>query len=133
MSTKVEVEPEGSRALLEAPVQCVPSPRAPQPSNPTVFGLPIKYLSCSLFVVQNVAVVIMLRYTRSVPAENKFLPSTAVICAEAIKLILSAVLTYRAEGSLESSYANKAELAKTSVPALLYLIQNNVIYFAASK
>lgn len=100
---------------------------------PRFAGIPIKYLSFVCFVFQNVSVVMMLRYTRSTPREKQFLPSTAVISAEVTKFILSMAATYMTEGSLHSTYDKKYEALKTSVPALLYLVQNNLIYFAIAR
>jgi UDP-sugar transporter A1/2/3 len=95
-------------------------------------GMPIKYLSFGGLIFQNVAVTLLMRYTRSNAAEKLFLPSTAVISAEFLKLCIC-VVAVQTEGSLSVIFENKVELLKTSVPALLYLIQNNLIYYAMGK
>jgi UDP-sugar transporter A1/2/3 len=74
-----------------------------------------------------------MRYTRSTPGESSFLPSTAVLCAEGVKLAVCLAATKSTEGSLVSIYENKGELLKTSLPALLYLVQNNLLYYAVGK
>ena len=138
-TAREEAENEDDDPLAEAEAQeplvskIDQQPRPSSPTNATLFGVPIKYLSFVLFVLQNVSVVLMLRFTRSNPHEKKFIPATAVISAEAVKLMISAIATYTEEGSLDSIYRNKVEALKTSVPAMLYLVQNNLIYFAVAR
>ena len=73
----------------------------------------VKHLSFGLLVVQNVLVILMMRYTRSTTGENDFLPSTAVIMQEATKFFVCIGATLHSDGSLEPVYAVPSELLRT--------------------
>mmetsp|Transcript_153848 Transcript_153848/g.493413 ORF Transcript_153848/g.493413 Transcript_153848/m.493413 type:complete len:270 (-) Transcript_153848:17-826(-) len=74
--------------------------------------------------------VFSLRYTLTHEEEKHYLTPTAVLGAEFVKGSVSfAVVCF--SRSFSTLYTNKAELLKTSVPALIYLLQNNLHYVAA--
>ena len=72
--------------------------------------------------------------------KTRFVNSTAVTVSEAIKAALSVLMIWAAQrsnslGELAATvastlFSNPAEIARVCVPALLYTIQNNVIYVA---
>lgn len=62
-----------------------------------------------------------------------YLTSTAVIMAEVVKLVISGALVLRQEGGLLQMFQEPKQLLRSSVPALLYLIQNNLQYVAVSN
>jgi len=61
----------------------------------------------------------------------KWNPLTGVAIQELVKAV-SCVALLLAEGNLHSAFADKTEFAKTTIPAVLYLIQNNLQYVAVS-
>ncbi|XP_054005042.1 UDP-galactose translocator [Hylaeus anthracinus] len=100
----------------------------------------LKYVSLITLTLQNAAVGLSMRYalTRS---GDMFLPSTAVVMSEVVKLLTSLVLCYIEEGSFPK-FCNSLKVIiikqpidtlKVSVPSLLYIIQNNVLYVSASN
>ncbi|KAI8339696.1 nucleotide-sugar transporter-domain-containing protein [Chlamydoabsidia padenii] len=114
----------------------------------TSFGstIPLKYLSLLVLVVQNSALILVMRYTRaSVPDDQLYLASTAVVMSEVIKgLACVGLLHYsgpphhRSLQRLTSLLyrelvSNWRETAKLAIPATLYLIQNNLQYVAATN
>ncbi|KAL9537038.1 hypothetical protein MBANPS3_012142 [Mucor bainieri] len=109
-------------------------------------GIPIKYLSLIILVVQNSALILVMRYTRANVEEDKlYLASTAVVMSEVIKSIVCLIVLYLAPESRKRSLKrltsllnrelilNWRETAKLAFPAALYLIQNNLQYVAASN
>mmetsp|Transcript_73114 Transcript_73114/g.117901 ORF Transcript_73114/g.117901 Transcript_73114/m.117901 type:complete len:373 (-) Transcript_73114:37-1155(-) len=97
---------------------------------PRIFGLPIKYVVLCFLVVQNGGAVLLMRAVRALPGESEFATQTAVILQELLKGCTCAVLMLRQHGSLKPAFENRAESLKTAVPALLYLVQNNLQYVA---
>jgi len=102
-------------------------------------GIPIKYLSLIILVVQNSALILVMRYTRANVEEDKlYLASTAVVMSEVIKSIVCLVVLYLAPESRKRSLKrltsllnrelilNWRETAKLAFPAALYLIQVSV-------
>ncbi|KAI8067671.1 nucleotide-sugar transporter-domain-containing protein [Gilbertella persicaria] len=109
-------------------------------------GIPIKYLSLLILVVQNSALILVMRYTRANVEEDKlYLASTAVVMSEVIKTLVCLVVLYFAPESRKRSFSkltsllnrelilNWRETSKLAIPAILYLIQNNLQYVAASN
>lgn len=92
--------------------------------NPVLLG--------TLLVFQNAGAVLLMRYTRSIPGESEFNTQTAVIMQELLKGLTCVVLLFATEGGLNSAWAKPQEALKTAVPALLYLLQNNLQYVAVS-
>jgi UDP-sugar transporter A1/2/3 len=91
-------------------------------------------------VIQNASTILLLRYVRTVPGDM-FFSTTAIVCQEFIKMITSALLIYCESFSVSEFVAtvdkeivhNKLDSIKTGIPALLYTIQNNLIYLAISN
>lgn len=57
----------------------------------TLFGIPLKFIALSTLILQNSALVLLMRYSRTMPGPA-YLPSTAVVMAESIKLVISLVI-----------------------------------------
>ena len=98
----------------------------------------LKHLSLVVLVAQNTALVLTMRYSRTIEGP-KYLTSTAVTIAELIKIVVClAILTYNNGLSptltiIQNEIIQKLyELVKVSVPAILYTIQNNLLYVALS-
>eukprot|EP00301_Raphidiophrys_heterophryoidea_P026858 c935_g1_i1.p1 GENE.c935_g1_i1~~c935_g1_i1.p1 ORF type:complete len:343 (+),score=81.67 c935_g1_i1:27-1031(+) len=101
----------------------------------------VKYVSLVTLVVQNTALVLLLRYSRTVEGP-KYLSSTAVTMMEIVKLIACVIVVFFQSGSSFSAtylvlkqeiWDNPHELAKVSIPSLIYTIQNNLLYLALSN
>ncbi|KAI9300911.1 nucleotide-sugar transporter-domain-containing protein, partial [Cunninghamella echinulata] len=108
--------------------------------------IPLKYLSLFILVIQNSALILVMRYTRaSVPEDQLYLASTAVVMSEVIKSLACIALlhfngpvhqrTWQRLSSLlhRELIMNWRETAKLGIPATLYLIQNNLQYVAATN
>ncbi|KAI8970187.1 nucleotide-sugar transporter-domain-containing protein [Mycotypha africana] len=109
-------------------------------------AIPIKYLSLLILVVQNSALILMMRYTRANVQQDKlYLASTAVVMSEVIKTVTCLFVLYFSPAAPKRSLRRLCKLlnrelilkwretAKLAFPAVLYLIQNNLQYVAASN
>lgn len=94
-----------------------------------------------MLVVQNATLVLSIRYVRTLPGE-RFLPTTAVVMAEAMKggaCLLLLLLQHR--GSLrqtavtlhEAVVGQFGDTLRLAVPSLIYTLQNNLQYVAISN
>lgn len=97
-----------------------------------------KYLSLVVLVLQNTALVLTLRYSRTVEGEI-YLASTAVVLTELLKFAVCFCMVFYDNqldlgstlGLLKSEIVdNYTETIKVSVPSILYTIQNNLLYVA---
>lgn len=91
------------------------------------------YASLSLLAVQNCSAVLIMRWTRATPGQNDYNTQTAVVTQEVFKTVASVILVLWERGEIRSTFRHVPELLKTSVPAVLYLIQNNLQYVAVSN
>ena len=91
---------------------------------------------CTL-AVQNACQMLSMRYSR-LPSQPKYLSSTAVVSAEVVKIVLSFVALVAQQGMpaaqlvWQSVFVQWRDTLLVGVPALLYLIQNNLLYVATS-
>jgi len=98
-----------------------------------------KMILLFLMVVQNSSVVLVGRHTRSsVPKDQLYIVSHFIVVAELTKLILSAILEHFNYKPIWSSVnahiiARPLDFLRISVPALLYLVQNSLLYIALSN
>ncbi|CAB9519595.1 UDP-galactose translocator [Seminavis robusta] len=102
----------------------------------------IKYAALLLLVAQMVGLVLLMRYSRTLPREPGqplYLASTAVFIMEMMKfLICCVVIAYQSGGDLIGELnrhviESPMEVAKLCVPSLLYCVQNNLLYFALTN
>ncbi|KAF9336079.1 hypothetical protein BG006_009773 [Podila minutissima] len=106
-------------------------------------GMSLKHLSLLILLLQNSALVIMMRYSRvSVePGQPMYLASTAVFFAELIKFATClGILTYKTQSIPRTIYILRneiwdkpQEILKMLVPSGLYALQNNLLYLALSN
>ncbi|CAI5708911.1 hypothetical protein KXD40_004825 [Peronospora effusa] len=108
--------------------------------SPTV----LKYGSLCILCVQNSLLVILMRLSR-VGNFPRFIPATAVFIGEALKLITCFVVLIHEFHGLEKlqrrkrlgdsfrAITNMGELLRVCVPAMLYVVQNNLQYVAVSN
>ena len=81
-----------------------------------------------------------MRYSRTVSVDGlKYLPTTAVVMAELLKLVVCVVMVWqgtqwdlpRAVAQLYTELVQKrSEIVKIAVPSILYTVQNNLLYLA---
>mmetsp|Transcript_36605 Transcript_36605/g.93266 ORF Transcript_36605/g.93266 Transcript_36605/m.93266 type:complete len:369 (+) Transcript_36605:49-1155(+) len=83
-------------------------------------------------VLQNSMAVLIMRYTLVHPGEKEFLALTAVIMAEAFKTGVSLSILCL-DGSFVEMFDDKIDVLKTSIPALIFLVQNNLQYIAVKN
>ena len=96
----------------------------------------------SLLVVQNACQMLSMRYSKVVTAQSgavEYLSSTAVVVSEALKVVACLViLAVEHKGNVAAVLyrdviCNWKDTLLVSVPALVYMIQNNLLYLAASN
>jgi hypothetical protein len=102
----------------------------------------IKYMALLLLVGQMVGLVLLMRYSRTVPRPEDqplYLASSAVFVMEVMKLVICVlVIAYQANGALLQELRvhilqSPMELVKLCVPSLLYTVQNNLLYLALTN
>lgn len=91
-------------------------------------------------VIQNSAVVLVGRYTNGgVPEEDRYVINHLIVVTEVFKLLLSCVFEhYTSNGQLWNSIQENIvdrpmDALKISIPALLYLLQNTLLYVALAN
>lgn len=87
-----------------------------------------KWFVLVFLVFQNSAASLLMRYSRSESGAS-WNPQTGVVMQEIIKALTCVALLLR-EGGLSSVFADRTEALKTSIPAICYLVQNNMQYVA---
>lgn len=101
----------------------------------------IKYVSLVVLTCQNALLSLSMRYARTRPGDM-FISSTAVVMTEVSKLFLSMFLVYYMDRvsvshCLKSLYYSTLlqplEALRICVPSLAYIVQNNLLYVAASN
>eukprot|EP00934_Nitzschia_sp_Nitz4_P000534 Nitzschia sp. Nitz4//scaffold482_size5428//1374//3338//NITZ4_009225-RA/size5428-processed-gene-0.3-mRNA-1//-1//CDS//3329552875//534//frame0 len=104
--------------------------------------LSVKNVSLLALVVQQVGLVLLIRYSRTTQtrdASSPYITSVAVVCAECLKFALNWVLQLvfeKQENDPKQHVWNNLitwDAAKLFVPASLYLIQNNLLFVALSN
>ncbi|KAF7363515.1 hypothetical protein MSAN_01007800 [Mycena sanguinolenta] len=119
------------------------------PAGPSVYGIPLKYLSLVTLAVQNSALTLIMHYSRvSTPPSRAYSPATAVLMNEILKGSISLLIAFwRIDAPSTDRQAfgvvgRVKKLAgdvfspdcwKLSIPAILYVIQNNLQFVAVSN
>jgi len=100
----------------------------------------MKHVSLVLLTLQNVASILLLRYVRTTTGP-RFINSTAVLNSEIQKTIFSILLLIYEERSIIKSFKliyekvihQSKDTFKTGIPALLYTLQNNLLFISISN
>ena len=100
----------------------------------------IKYGSLLFLTFQNALLILSMRWTRIQPGPM-YITTTAVVFSESLKLLASLCLILREKESLaefarylyESLIVNWVDTLMLSVPAVVYMVQNNLQYVAVSN
>jgi UDP-sugar transporter A1/2/3 len=111
--------------------------------EPSFLGVPLKWLSLCLLTVQTSGQVLLIKWALRGAATAKlpYLNSTLVMFAEVVKVVASLILVVVESGSLVEASAcirrhfaeQPREVAKAAVPALIYTIQNNLMFYSLDK
>ena len=98
----------------------------------------MRFLSLICLVVQNSSLVLLMRYSRTIPGPM-YLSSTTVILMEAVKVLCSIAILAHQGGLMKlasvlyvSLVENWVDTLKMLVPAGVYAIQNNLLFVAIS-
>lgn len=110
------------------------------PTTGTGGGLNLKSLSLIVLTFQNACLILSIRYTRTLSGDM-YLATTAVVLAELFKMLACIAVIYRERGSVSGlvehihyyTVVQWKDALKISVPAILYVIQNNLQYVAISN
>ncbi|KAL1743696.1 nucleotide-sugar transporter-domain-containing protein, partial [Schizophyllum fasciatum] len=132
---------------------------SPPTDGPSIFGLPLKYVSLVTLAVQNAALSIVMHYSRvSTPPSQSYSPASAVLLNELLKGTISFVIAlvrvqrhrserdgtpYSRRSPWDTAWgASLAQVCgevfspdcwKLSIPAILYVIQNSLQFVAISN
>ena len=107
-----------------------------------LFGwLDLRVLVLVALVVQNACQMLSMRYSRVVAADSltPYLPSTAVVVSEVLKVaVCLAIIAAKERGNASrllwrDVVVNWRDTLMVSVPAFVYMVQNNLLYVAASN
>ncbi|XP_026685670.1 UDP-galactose/UDP-N-acetylglucosamine transporter srf-3 [Diaphorina citri] len=102
----------------------------------------LKTTSLITLTLQNAIVSLSMRYARMKNKDELFISSTGVLMAEVVKLVVCLGLVFADEGFHVGRFINLVrahtiqnplDTLKVGVPALLYVIQNNLLYISASN
>ncbi|CAL8281103.1 unnamed protein product [Lota lota] len=103
----------------------------------------IKYMSLGVLVMQTTSLVLTMRYSRTLKEEGpRYLSSSAVVCAEALKILVCCLLVLKEHNfSLrgfnqllkEEIVSKPLDTLKLAIPAGIYTLQNNLLYVALSN
>lgn len=109
----------------------------------------IKYFSLCLLILQTTSLVLVMRYSRisgsstvDGKAPDRYLSSTAVVCAEILKLFTCCGIIFVQQGYSVTGLINQLnvdiiqkpfETLKLLIPSGLYTLQNNLLFVALSN
>ncbi|RPD80051.1 nucleotide-sugar transporter, partial [Lentinus tigrinus ALCF2SS1-7] len=120
------------------------SPELQQAPVPSICGLPLKYVSLVTLAVQNALLTLIMHYSRvSAAPQHTYSAASAVLLTELLKGFISLSVAFirldycTPNGASGSSLWNprvfRPDCWKLSIPAILYVIQNNLQFVAVSN
>jgi UDP-sugar transporter A1/2/3 len=100
----------------------------------------LKQISLVLLTLQNAILILVMRYTRTREGDMYF-ATTAVVMSEVLKVITSLVILANQEKTLakfvcylrDNIWRQPVDCLKVSVPSVIYILQNNLLYVALSN
>ncbi|XP_051990500.1 UDP-N-acetylglucosamine transporter-like [Xyrauchen texanus] len=103
----------------------------------------LKYVSLGVLVLQTTLLVLTMRYSRTLHSEGpRYLPSSAVVSAEVLKIFTCILLVLKDHNFrvcslnqvLKEEIVNMPQLTlKLAIPSGIYTLQNNLLYVALSN
>lgn len=102
----------------------------------------MKYVSLLCLTLQNALLVLVMRYSRTRDVSALYITSTTVIMAELTKFIFCNILILAEEGwsvrkwwqhIVDNILSQPMDCLKISVPSLVYVLQNNLLFIAVSN
>ena len=105
------------------------------------FSLAYKYVTLCVLTVQNALLILSMRYSR-IQTGDMYISTTAVVLSELLKLVVCIIALFILEKKgvvefaanlFQSVILNWKDTLKLSVPALVYMVQNNLQYIAVSN
>ncbi|XP_051985479.1 UDP-N-acetylglucosamine transporter-like [Xyrauchen texanus] len=103
----------------------------------------LKYVSLGVLVLQTTSLVLTMRYSRTLYSEGpRYLPSSAVVSAEVLKIVACLLLVFKDHNFsirglnqvLKEEIVNKLQVTlKLAIPSGIYTLQNNLLYLALSN
>lgn len=111
--------------------------------TPTV-SIPLKYICLGVLVIQMSVTVLTLRYSRASqkPGELVYISATAIFLSEILKIIISMTVLLKDAQFDPSLFSTRMYVEtkdnwrdgiKLLIPALMYVIQNNLLFIALSN
>ncbi len=118
-----------------------PSPSSNLMTIPCTGGMQIdiKWISLVLLILQSTVLVLAISYSRFRPSTEKYLTSTAIVASEALKVVASCLILVYEKKSISyvvnhlNEELRNIDTLRMSVPGILYLIQNNLLFIALSN
>jgi drug/metabolite transporter (DMT)-like permease len=108
-------------------------------------GINLKWVALVALVIQNsgLAIVMRLTFLLANATNDKYIPSTAVLNAEILKLLISIAACYFVDSDKNfrkftqilytEMYINYPDFLKLMVPSMLYTLQNSLQYFSMQR
>ena len=108
----------------------------------SALNLDLKWVALVALVFQNSGLAIAMRYTFVVTSSERYLPSTAVLVAEIMKLTISVIACFFLDAKMSTKtflglmhldlVVHKGDWFKLCVPSMLYTLQNSLQYYSMS-
>lgn len=98
-------------------------------------GSNLRTVALVTLIVQNTALVLLMRYSRTVDGPVYF-ASTAVATMEVLKFVVCTYMVAKESGvrAIHGFIVGRpTEVLRLAVPSLLYTVQNNLLYYALSN
>jgi len=107
-------------------------------------SIPLKYICLGVLVIQMSVTVLTLRYSRAnkKPGEKAYVTSTAILLSEILKIVISIFMLVKDARYDVTLFSNRLYVEvkdnwrdgmKLLIPALMYVIQNNLLFIALSN
>ena len=98
----------------------------------------IKIFALVLLVIQNCALILTMKYSTSkkIDLKDRYLPIVAVTLNECMKFsacLIVVICKGEFRKTIEESFFDSKDYILTCLPAVLYFVQNNLLYFAVSR
>lgn len=98
----------------------------------------LKYMSLVVLTFQNAILILSMRYSRVVVVDSVYYTTTAVVLSETLKMLICLVIIRFQQQDFfhhmhEALVVRWRDTLKLSVPAIVYMIQNNLQYVAVSN